>query len=160
MRRRTTRPEGKPAGKFGGVLDEGHLNAFRGKRIAIFVDDCDHDVESMLLQHTVFDVLEAKGQAIKYSELFSGGSAKADIILLRSSREFAYDLGKLKSALERLRRDNPEALIILTAFDPSVFRFAAPFTESRLVDVLDDSIVSNDLRTIAGAVKVRLEGEK
>ncbi len=160
MRRRTTRQDGKPAGKFGGVLDEGHLNAFRGKSIAIFVDGCDHDIESMLLQHTVFDVLGAKGQVIKYSELFSGGSAKADFILLRSSREFAYDLDKLKSALERLRRDNPEAVIILVAFDPSVFRFAAPLAESRLVDVLDDSIVSNDLRTIVEAARMRMEGEK
>jgi len=160
MRRRTTRQPEKPAGKFGGVLDEGHLNAFRGKRVAIFVDDCDHEIEAELLKFTVFEKLGVEGRVVGYSELFSGGSVKADFILLRSTREFAYDMEGLKTALERLRGDNPEAVIIVTAFDPSVFRFAAPFAASGLVDVLDDSIVSNDLRTIVGAVKVRTEGEK
>jgi hypothetical protein len=158
MRRRIIQNPDKPEGKFGMVLDEGHRNAFRGKKIAIFVDGCDHAVESFLLQQTVFETLGAEGQVVKYSELFSGASVQADFILLRSSRNFGFEKEALKTALERLRKDNPGALIILCAYDPSVFRFAEPLAASRLVDVLDDTLVGSDLRLIVDAAKAKMAG--
>jgi len=143
MRRKASQAPEQAKGRFGQILDEGRASALRGKKIAVFVDDCEYETEAFLLESTLFEPLGARGEVIKYSSLFSGNIAEADILLLRSTREFAYDKEALKGALLRLREVNPDSVIILCALDPSVYGFAVPLLEAKVIDHLDQTLAGD-----------------
>lgn len=151
MRRKIVAPKEPKKCKFQIAAEEGRAKVLQGKRIAVVVDDCEHETESFLLPFSVFKPSGADGQVLRYSSFFSGEKIQGDIILLRSTREFAHDLGRLETSLRRLRMDNPDSTIVLCAYDPSVFRFAAPLHESGVIDVLDETLVG-DLQVLESAV--------
>jgi hypothetical protein len=154
MRRKTFQPPEPAKSRFAQVLEEGRANALRGKKIAVFVDDCDYETEAFLLEHALFQPHGIVGEAVKYSSLFSGACPVADILFLRSSRDFSFSKDELKAALVRLREMNQDSTIILCAYDPSVFRFAAPLLESRIIDHLDETL-AGDLRVLTDALEAK-----
>lgn len=154
MRRKTTQQPEQAKGRFGQILEEGRANALRGKKLAVFVDDCDFETEAFLLEHALFQPHGIAGEAVKYSSLFSGACPVADILFLRSSRDFSFNKDELKAALVHLRQTNPDSTIILCAYDPSVYRFAAPLLESRIIDHLDETL-SGDLRVLGEALAAK-----
>lgn len=147
-----------PRGSAGGDIREERrllLDAMRGKTIVFVVPDCDMSPVSVLLPPLIVEPLQAdaKSRVVGYSELFSGENLQADVLVLRDSRIFGSRMDPLKEALERFRKANPNAVVVVCSLDPDVAERLLPLADSGTIDIVETRLLE-DLRLLSKAADV------
>lgn len=139
MLRQIGKPGSAPKGSLGDLKESKQLlgNAMAGRRLVFTADRRDVGVEAKLLPIAVFEAVDAHAESavMEYSEFFSKG-ARADVLILRSSRLFEVQTKELKGALLRFREENPKSAVIVSAYTPSVARELLSLADSGVVDAV------------------------
>ncbi len=108
-----------------------------GKKALIVTDDRDMKIEKIVTKMVMDDAgLGEDSGPFPYSEFFSA-TPKADVLILRSSREFSRQPGRLIDALERFRRENPSSAVIVLTFEHHIAERLAPLLASGVVNAVE-----------------------
>lgn len=138
------------SGRFRDIQESRRLlaDSLTGKRAIFVVDARDLEIEQTILRYGMFESAGAdEGScALSYADFYSKG-AKADILILRSSRGFEQLFDELAISLQRFRQENPGSALIVCSFDRRVSSRLKPLLDSGVIDVLE-SDPPNDFELI------------
>ncbi len=124
-----------------------------GKTAVIVTDDRDMKIESVVTRMVMEDAgLGPESGPLPYSDFFSR-PLRADVLILRSSREFSLRADTLVESLQRFRRDNPRSAVIVLTFEHHVAERLAPLAEANVVNAIEARPPCDDLALL------RLGGE-
>ncbi len=116
-----------------------------GKKAVIVTDDRDMKHE-LLVTKIVMDEagLSPESGPMGYSDFFST-PFKADVLILRSSREFSIRTPMLLESLERFRKENPDSAVMVLTFEHRIAEILAPLRESGVVNAVETRPPMDDL---------------
>ncbi len=116
-----------------------------GKTAVIVTDDRDMKIENVVTRMVMEDAgLGPESGPLPYSDFFSK-PLKADVLILRSSREFSLRPEALVKSLERFRGDNPDAVVIVLTFESHIAERLTPLAEANVVNAIECRPPCDDL---------------
>jgi hypothetical protein len=108
-----------------------------GRKAVIVTDDRDLNIERKVTNIVMEDAGARNDSGpIGYTEFFSS-PPPADILILRSSRVFSLHTDNLLSSLERFRRDNPKAAVVVCTFEHRIMERLQPLADLGVVNLIE-----------------------